>query len=94
MAGSGTDEPPRPWPDKERLDECRRCPLWEHATQGVPGEGGRHAAILLVGEQPGDEEDLIGRPFVGPAGKLLRSLLTAGAAAHTGSSAPDCSATM
>jgi DNA polymerase len=76
MAGSATDDPPLPWPGKQQLDDCRRCPLWERATQGVPGEGGRHAAILLVGEQPGDEEDLVGRPFVGPAGKLLRTLLT------------------
>ena len=50
---------------------CRRCPLWKNATQGVPGEGSTHARVMLIGEQPGDQEDLAGRPFVGPAGKLL-----------------------
>jgi len=62
-------------PPKEALDECRRCELWEHATQGVPGEGPAGARLMLVGEQPGDEEDVQGRPFVGPAGRLLRTLL-------------------
>jgi DNA polymerase len=62
-------------PSKENLDECRRCELWERATQGVPGEGPRSARLMLVGEQPGDEEDVQGRPFVGPAGRLLRKLL-------------------
>jgi uracil-DNA glycosylase len=62
-------------PTKEHLDDCRRCDLWEHATQGVPGEGPRGARLMLVGEQPGDEEDVEGRPFVGPAGRLLRTLL-------------------
>ena len=50
---------------------CRECPLWAHATQTVWGEGAPHARLLLVGEQPGDREDLAGRPFVGPAGHLL-----------------------
>jgi DNA polymerase len=59
-------------PSKKDIDACRRCPLWERATQGVPGEGPRRARIMLVGEQPGDEEDLQGKPFVGPAGRLLR----------------------
>ncbi|MGE0315680.1 MAG: UdgX family uracil-DNA binding protein [Lautropia sp.] len=54
---------------------CRRCPLWEHATQTVFGEGPADAALMLVGEQPGDREDLAGRPFVGPAGSLLRQAL-------------------
>lgn len=54
---------------------CRRCELWRHATQAVLGEGPRDAAIMLVGEQPGDEEDLCGRPFVGPAGQKLDQLL-------------------
>ena len=67
--------PPDEWPSKNVVDACRRCPLWERATQGVPGEGARRATMMLVGEQPGDEEDLSGRPFVGPAGRLLRSLL-------------------
>ena len=53
------------------LDACRRCPLWQDATQAVPGEGPRDAALMIVGEQPGDREDLTGRPFVGPAGQLL-----------------------
>jgi probable DNA metabolism protein len=53
------------------LDECRRCELWQFATQAVPGDGPRQAAIMFVGEQPGDQEDLAGQPFVGPAGKLL-----------------------
>ena len=50
---------------------CRRCELWRDATQGVPGEGPAPAAMMLVGEQPGDQEDLAGRPFVGPAGRVL-----------------------
>jgi|SRR6516162_4998983 DNA polymerase len=61
--------------DREDLNRCRRCDLWKHATQGVPGEGSHKARILLVGEQPGDEEDVAGRPFVGPAGRLLRELI-------------------
>jgi DNA polymerase len=64
-----------PAPTKEHLDDCRRCDLWEHATQGVPGEGPTGAKIMLVGEQPGNEEDLEGVPFVGPAGRMLRTLL-------------------
>jgi uracil-DNA glycosylase len=64
-----------PEPSKANLDHCRRCELWERATQGVPGEGPRNAHLMLVGEQPGDEEDLQGRPFVGPAGRLLREVL-------------------
>lgn len=61
--------------DQRNLDQCRRCPLWEHATQAVAGEGPTGARMVLVGEQPGDEEDLKGRPFVGPAGRLLDQLL-------------------
>lgn len=58
---------------------CQGCPLYAHATQTVFGEGGRHARLLLVGEQPGDREDLQGHPFVGPAGLLLdRCLVEAG----------------
>ena len=53
---------------------CRRCPLYERATQTVFGEG-RRGGLMLVGEQPGDVEDREGRPFVGPAGRLLRELL-------------------
>lgn len=54
---------------------CRRCDLWRDATQVVFGEGTTRARAMLVGEQPGDAEDLQGRPFVGPAGLLLRRLL-------------------
>lgn len=54
-----------------RFEDCRRCGLWRDATQAVPGEGRRSASIMLVGEQPGDKEDLAGQPFVGPAGALL-----------------------
>ncbi len=50
---------------------CRRCDLWPDATRGVPGEGPARARLMLVGEQPGDQEDLAGAPFVGPAGRVL-----------------------
>jgi DNA polymerase len=50
---------------------CRRCALWRGATQGVAGAGPARAALMLVGEQPGDQEDLGGQPFVGPAGRVL-----------------------
>jgi DNA polymerase len=62
------------------VQTCRRCDLWRCATQGVPGEGPRQARLMLVGEQPGDQEDLAGKPFVGPAGAMLdRALAEAGA---------------
>jgi len=58
---------------------CTRCPLYRDATQAVPGEGPSHAVFMLVGEQPGDKEDLVGKPFVGPAGRVLdQALLDAG----------------
>jgi DNA polymerase len=58
---------------------CRRCDLYRDATQGVAGEGPGRARLMLVGEQPGDQEDLAGRPFVGPAGQMLdRALEAAG----------------
>ena len=58
---------------------CTRCPLYKDATQVVPGEGPDHANLMLVGEQPGDKEDLAGKPFVGPTGQLLdRALAEAG----------------
>jgi uracil-DNA glycosylase family protein len=57
--------------------ECTRCPLYKHATQAVPGEGRRDAQLMLVGEQPGDKEDLAGKPFVGPAGRILDQALEA-----------------
>ena len=56
---------------REAENACRRCPLYRDATQAVPGEGPGRARVMLVGEQPGDKEDLAGKPFVGPAGKLL-----------------------
>jgi DNA polymerase len=55
--------------------DCRRCPLYRDATQTVPGEGPKNAAFMLVGEQPGDKEDLAGKPFVGPAGRILDQAL-------------------
>jgi DNA polymerase len=54
---------------------CKACPLWKSGTQTVFGEGPRHARIVFVGEQPGDKEDLEGRPFVGPAGRMLDKAL-------------------
>jgi uracil-DNA glycosylase len=64
---------------REAENACRRCPLYRNATQAVPGEGPRRASLMLVGEQPGDREDLAGEPFVGPAGRLLdRALADAG----------------
>jgi uracil-DNA glycosylase len=63
----------------ERLREaaagCRGCRLWERGTQTVFGEGARDAGVMLVGEQPGDQEDLAGKPFVGPAGRILDQAL-------------------
>jgi len=57
------------------LDACRRCDLWRNATQAVGGVGPRDARIMVIGEQPGDQEDLSGQPFVGPAGQLLNSAI-------------------
>ena len=87
MARRPKPDPPAPTPDADAtasrpLDEireeakaCRRCPLWKRATQTVFGEGPPDADVVLVGEQPGDKEDLAGEPFVGPAGQLLRKAL-------------------
>jgi len=55
--------------------DCKACDLWMRGTQTVFGEGGSHVRVMLVGEQPGDQEDIQGRPFVGPAGKLLDKVL-------------------
>jgi uracil-DNA glycosylase family protein len=64
---------------REQASACRACPLWKDATQTVFGEGPQSASIMLVGEQPGDKEDLAGKPFVGPAGQILdRALQEAG----------------
>ena len=57
------------------VQACRRCPLYRDATQGVCGEGPARAKLMIVGEQPGDQEDLAGRPFVGPAGQVLNAAL-------------------
>jgi uracil-DNA glycosylase len=54
---------------------CKNCDLWKLGTQTIFGEGGAHSKLMLVGEQPGDQEDLAGKPFVGPAGKLLDKAL-------------------
>jgi uracil-DNA glycosylase len=56
---------------REAVQRCRGCDLWVNATQAVFGEGPRNAEVMLVGEQPGDQEDRQGHPFVGPAGRLL-----------------------
>jgi uracil-DNA glycosylase len=56
-------------------EDCKACDLWKRATQTVFGEGGPHAKVIFVGEQPGNQEDLEGKPFVGPAGKLLDAAL-------------------
>jgi DNA polymerase len=84
--GHDADYPPAPVPDKpslrrmrESIERCRACDLWEPATQAVLGEGPRRARVVMVGEQPGDREDIEGRPFVGPAGRVLdRALERAG----------------
>ena len=60
---------------EHKATTCRACGLWEHATQVVLGEGAQPAPLMLVGEQPGNDEDLQGRPFVGPAGQLLDDAL-------------------
>jgi uracil-DNA glycosylase family protein len=60
---------------REAAAGCRACPLWKDATQTVFGEGPAKAAVVLVGEQPGDREDQEGRPFVGPAGRVLDDAL-------------------
>ncbi|HEY3528449.1 MAG TPA: UdgX family uracil-DNA binding protein [Nocardioides sp.] len=91
MATSASDRPERPGAQEwvpERLgkktvaagiDACRGCELYRDATHGVPGDGPLDAAVMLVGEQPGDQEDRQGKPFVGPAGRLLdRALEDAG----------------
>src|SRR5215210_933089 len=64
---------------REAEAACTRCPLYRNATQVVPGEGAVRAKVMLVGEQPGDQEDLAGHPFVGPAGRVLdRAIADAG----------------
>jgi DNA polymerase len=73
--------PERPALEKLRIAAvgCTACPLWKTGTQTVFGEGSKHAKVIFIGEQPGNDEDLAGKPFVGPAGKLLdRALEEAG----------------
>ena len=82
LDGDGTAAaliPPRPSLKKlrEAAAGCKACPLWESGTQTVFGEGASHAKVVLVGEQPGNDEDVAGKPFVGPAGKLLDKALVA-----------------
>ncbi|HYG22045.1 MAG TPA: UdgX family uracil-DNA binding protein [Verrucomicrobiae bacterium] len=69
--------PPRPTISKLQAAarDCRACPLWKTGTQTVFGEGARGARVVFVGEQPGNDEDLAGKPFVGPAGRLLDQAL-------------------
>jgi len=69
-------------PDQPTIDrmraaaaDCKGCDLWRAATQTVFGEGSDHATLMLVGEQPGDREDIEGKPFVGPAGRVLDTAL-------------------
>jgi uracil-DNA glycosylase len=82
LDGDGTAAaliPPRPTLKKlrEAAAGCRACPLWQTGTQTVFGEGAAKADVVFVGEQPGDREDVEGRPFVGPAGQLLDRALVA-----------------
>lgn len=60
---------------KRAIDACTRCPLYKNATQGVPGAGPAGAPLMLIGEAPGNDEDLAGKPFVGPAGRVLDKAL-------------------
>jgi uracil-DNA glycosylase family protein len=66
-----TTAPPNLKTLREEAAHCRACHLWKHATQTVFGEGPQTAQVMLVGEQPGDKEDLAGKPFVGPDGQML-----------------------
>jgi uracil-DNA glycosylase len=79
-AGAPDEDPPADLPAIAAAARgCRACPLWEHATQTVPGEGPADARLMVIGEQPGDLEDIAGRPFVGPAGQVFdRALAEAG----------------
>ncbi len=68
---------------RREADSCRRCDLWRSATQTVFGAGPVDADVMLVGEQPGDQEDKAGKPFVGPAGRVLEDALQAAGLAAT-----------
>ncbi|MGE0500498.1 MAG: UdgX family uracil-DNA binding protein [Rhizobiaceae bacterium] len=74
-AASERDVPETLAEAREQAKACRRCPLWRDATQTVFGEGPSNADVVFVGEQPGDHEDLAGKPFVGPAGKVFDAIL-------------------
>lgn len=67
---------------REAVQDCRGCELYRRATQAVFGEGSARARAMFVGEQPGDEEDVAGRPFVGPAGRMLDRMLEAAGVAR------------
>ncbi|MGN6584084.1 MAG: UdgX family uracil-DNA binding protein [Rhizobiaceae bacterium] len=76
--GASASEPDAPRSLQEAREEaeyCRRCSLWRNATQTVFGEGPEGATVVFVGEQPGDQEDLAGKPFVGPAGRMFDAVL-------------------
>jgi len=75
LDGPGIDEAASYRQIKDRALVCRNCHLWEPATQTVFGEGPISASIMLIVEQPGDKEDIAGRPFIGPAGQKLNSAL-------------------
>jgi len=85
-SGNGDEFSAAPVPESADLEtvrdaakRCQACPLWKLGTQTVFGEGSHRARVMLLGEQPGDQEDRVGKPFVGPAGKLLdRALEEAG----------------
>jgi uracil-DNA glycosylase len=62
---------------REAAAGCKACDLWRHATQTVFGEGPEHAKVMMIGEEPGDQEDRQGHPFIGPAGTLLERALSA-----------------
>jgi uracil-DNA glycosylase family protein len=64
-------------PVREAAKNCRACDLWKRGTQTVFGDGSIHAKVMFVGEQPGNDEDLAGKPFVGPAGRVLDKALDA-----------------
>jgi DNA polymerase len=75
MARCGPAPADQPREAADAARECRACRLWERGTQTVFGTGAKHARLMLIGEQPGDREDKIGKPFVGPAGQLLDEAL-------------------
>ncbi len=77
-AFNGFNRPPEDLAEaREQAMNCKACPLWEPATQTVFGEGPADAPVIFVGEQPGDQEDLAGHPFIGPAGKVFDAALAA-----------------